>query len=235
MDNLNNRSDLFLEKNNYSLNKAIHVTRNKKNKYFYSTIYFENYQNNDNLEKIIKDEIKLFVNRVNLPKQFLVLIVGLGSIKHTADAIGPTTLNYIKANAFLSDLGIFINPRVAILEPGVMGKTGINTKRIVESVVLEIKPNLVILIDSFVTKSIDYLNHTVEITDKGITPGSGIMGLNSEINQKTIKVPVIALGVPSALEIKIKDKNYLLSANDIENYVLEISEVIGNSLNELFK
>ena len=164
------------------------------------------------------------------------MVVGLGNNSHTADSIGPKTLQYIKVNSHLPSLGIKVDSNIiSTLEPKVLSVTGIDTKRIVESVVEEIKPDLVILIDSFVTEDIKYLEHTIELTTKGIIPGSGIKGINSEISQKTLNVPVLVIGVPTAIELKLNNKNninYLLSTNHIDDYINKISEIIGLSINE---
>lgn len=233
------RTDLYFENNNYVLNKSVEVSKYKDNNFDYHTIYFKNLYKNNKLKEILKKEIKYFIKKAKLSNKYSALIVGLGSSNHTADSVGPNVLNFINVNAFLEELGLNINPKISLIEPGVLGKTGIDTKRIVESVVEEIKPDIVILIDAFVTNNIDCLNHTIEITNEGIIPGSGIKGINSKISEKTLKVPVLVIGVPTALEVDYmegsKKHKYLLSSNNIDSYVLEISKIVGQSLNEIFK
>ena len=203
----------------------------------YSLIHYNNF-NKEKIKKVLKKEIKTFLNNLNISNYYHALIIGLGNDLHTADSIGSKTLQYIKVNTQLETLGIKIDKnKLSALEPGVLGKTGIETRRIIESVVDEIKPDIAIIIDSFVSNDISYLNKTIEITDSGITPGSGLFGIQKEINQKTLGIPIIVIGVTSAIEVKIKnEKNltfYLLSTNDIDKYVSQISKVIADAINEV--
>jgi hypothetical protein len=125
-------------------------------------------------------------------------------------------------------------PKISALEPGVLGTTGIDTFRIIESVSSEIKPDLIILIDSFVTNKISFLNKSIEINDDGIIPGSGLYGNNKSIKKETINVPVLVIGIPTALEYKKSGNTPLLiSTSDVDEYVIKISEIIGTSINEV--
>ena len=177
------------------------------------------YINND-IKHNLKKELKYFINKIKNKES--VLIIGLGNDNYTADSIGPKTLKHIKVNSFLDGNIKFKGIKISALEPGVLGQTGIDTKRIVKSVVNEIKPNFLIIIDSFITNNILEVEKCIQISNNGITPGSGIMGLNSKINKRTIGIPVIVIGVPTALEINIKDKQYILASNQIDKYVLDI-------------
>ena len=174
-----------------------------------------------------------FIKKMGISKDKHFFIVGLGNENHTADSIGPKVIKYINVNSHFEDMGIHINnAKISALEPGVLGQTGINTKRIIESVVEEIKPNIVILIDSYVSKNIDYLNHTIQITNEGIIPGSGLKSINSEISYKTLKIPVLVIGVTTAIEIKNNHISYILSSKDIDDYVSQISKIIGETIND---
>ena len=221
--------------NNYSIYpyKNDLVFNDKKN---YKTIYFNSL---DNIKNILKKEIFYIFNKMNITKKDHIFVVGLGNINHTADSVGPKVLKHIKVNSYLENIGVkIIGNKVSALEPGVMGETGILTEKTILSVSKEIKPNLVILIDSFVSDNIDYLNKTIQLTDVGINPGSGIKGINSIIDKNTLGIPVLVIGVTTAVEIKFtNDSNtnfvpYLLSTKDIDDYVNEISKIIGESINE---
>ncbi|MBR6113236.1 MAG: GPR endopeptidase, partial [Bacilli bacterium] len=168
-----------------------------------------------------------------------IFIVGLGNENHTADSIGPKTLKHIQVNSFLENIGVEISGnKVSALEPGVLGETGILTDKIISSVSKEIKPDLIILIDSFVSDDINYLNKTIEITNYGINPGSGLKGINSKIDKTTLGIPILVIGVVTAIEIKFTNDNninfipYLLSTKDIDEFVINISKIIGQSINE---
>ena len=206
------RTDLALDNNKN--------TKIIKYKYINNDIYYN-----------LKKELKYFINKIKNKES--VLIIGLGNDNYTADSIGPKTLKHIKVNSFLDGNIKFKGIKISALEPGVLGQTGIDTKRIVKSVVNEIKPNFLIIIDSFITNNILEVEKCIQISNNGITPGSGIMGLNSKINKRTIGIPVIVIGVPTALEINIKDKQYILASNQIDKYVLDISKIIGESINEV--
>ena len=160
--------------------------------------------------------------------------MGLGNDNHTADSVGPKVLKYIKVNGYLKNFN-YKKQLVSALEPGVMGETGIVTERIIASVSKEIKPDIIIVIDSFVTNNINYLNKSIEITDLGLDIGSGIKKINSKIDKETLGIPIMAIGVPTAVEVNFKDDklNYLLSSKEIDDYVIKIARIIGNCLNEV--
>lgn len=228
-----NRTDLFFEREQKLLNENVVVNffQDKLNKYTILSFFAID----QDLKNNFQTELKKYLKEQSFQH---ILIVGLGSDNYTADSVGPKVLTYIRANSYLEQFGISLSIKVSLLEPGVLGETGIETRRIIESVIKEINPNLVLLIDSYVTENIDYLNHTIEITNAGINPGSGIRGLNEEINKKTIGVPMIVIGVPTALEIDLssskKDKfTYHLSTSDIDTYVSQISKLIGTSIQEI--
>lgn len=228
------RTDLHIEKNKQKINGKIKVYRNCENDFLYHTIYFSNIIHEKTIKNTLKKEIEYFFCKLNLKNKYHVFVIGLGSFNHTADSVGPNVLKKLNVNSYLNTLGINIPIKVSALEPGIIKETGIDTKRIVESVVDEIKPDVVILIDSFVTSSSDYLNHTIEITDEGIIPGSGIKGINTKITKDSLGIPIIVIGIPTAIEIVLKNNKYLLSTSNIDTYIESISKIISDALNEIF-
>ena len=98
-----------------------------------------------------------------------------------------------------------------------------------------LKPDLVILIDSFITNDIHNLNKSIILNNKGIISGMGIKYLNDEISCNTLKTNVITIGVPTVLELNFKNQksSYILSTKDVDLYVKNISKVIGNVLNKI--
>ena len=213
------------------------ILTNKINNYTIKTIYFKN---TNNLKKILKENILYYFNKLKISKDNHVFIVGLGNENHTADSVGPKVLKHIKVNTYFNNFGINIKGiKVSAIEPGVLSTTGIDTFKIIKSVCDEIKPNLVILIDSMVCDEINYLNKVIEISDMGISCGSGIKGINTPINKENLGIPIISIGVVSAVEIKFKNKKninfipYLLSTKDIDEYVNEVSIIISEALNEV--
>jgi len=227
--------------NNYNIYsyKNDLYNNDKNNKFIYKTIFFDNLNNINEIIKNLKKEIKYFFNKMNISNNSHILIVGLGNDNYTADSIGPKTLKYIKVNSYLDNFNIKTKGiKVSALEPGVLSETGILTEKIIKSVTDEIKPDLVILIDSFVCNNVDFLNKTIELSNRGLNPGSGLIGIDSKIDYETLNRPVLVIGVPTAIEIKFNKKEtnfvpYLLSSKDIDKYVDNISKIIADTLNEI--
>lgn len=235
----NIRTDLAVNKTKKSITKFysdnIKLLEYIKNKKLYHTLCFKNLYDEQLIKDFFKNEIIMYFKRFNIDNSKHIFIVGLGNESNTADSIGPKALKYIVVNSHIYNLFNNIKyPKISALEPGVLGTTGIDTFNIIKSVSREIKPDLIILIDSFVTNKLSLLNKTIEINDDGIVPGSGIYGNNTKINTETINVPVLVIGIPTALEFK-KDNNIplLISTSDVDEYVIKISKIIGSSLNEI--
>lgn len=225
------RSDIIFEKRKLENN----IISYEENNFFYHIIKFNNINDKltikNNLIKVLKESIKA----LNIKKNSHFLIVGLGNDNHTADSVGPKVLKHIKVNSHLINLGITnFKTKISALEPGVLGETGIETTKIITSVTEEINPDFIIFIDSYVSEDIKYLNKSIQITNEGITPGSGLGCYNLELNNKILGIPVLVIGIPTAIEVSFdNDINYILSTKDIDSYVLEISTIIGQSINNV--
>lgn len=204
----------------------------------YKNILFDNLNNVPKIKKSIKKELLNFLYKMNINNKSHIFIVGLGNDNHTADSIGPKVLKHINVNSYLDSIGIkIIGNKVSALEPGVLGETGIITEKIIQSVSNEINPDIIILIDSFVSDDIKYLNKCIHINNVGINPGCGLNGINKSINKDILGIPVIVIGVVTSILIKFTNKDssftpYLLSTKDIDEYVISISKIIGESINE---
>ena len=145
------------------------------------------------LEKIIK-----------LEKNDTVLVVGLGNWNITPDALGPKVISEIMVTKHLKDympehMDDDIRA-VSAISPGVLGITGVETSDIISGIVRKIKPSLVIAIDALASKSPERISSTIQITDTGINPGSGIGNKRAGLNSDTLKVPVVAIGVPTVVD-----------------------------------
>lgn len=226
-----NRTDLAYNKNKKSkhlyFKDNVEVLENKRNTHI---IRFNCL--NEELKDVLKNEINYFFNKVNNLKS--ILIVGLGNDSFTADSVGPKVIKQINVNAHLINLGLNTNSiKVSALEPGVLGQTGIDTTKIIASVTNEIKPDMILVIDSFITNNLKDNEKTIQITNDGIIPGSGIMGINSKINKKSLGSPVIVIGVPTALEITLNKQKLIVSSNSVDKYVADISNLIANAINEV--
>lgn len=163
-----------------------------------------------------------------IPKDGTVLVVGLGNQSVTPDNIGPKTINRILATRHLSrefyrSCGLNDLRPVAALSFGVLGQTGIESSEIVKSVANKIEPAAIIAVDALASRSIERLGTTIQLTDTGISPGSGVGNHRKEISKKLLGIPVIAIGVPTVVDCVTLAGDLLRndrdSMNDIRNNI----------------
>lgn len=153
------------------------------------------------------EEIQIIAEQISslLPKEGLILVVGLGNYNITPDALGPKTIAQILATRHITsdinageDFGFLRS--VAAISPGVLGQTGIEVAEITASIVRDIKPEAVIIIDSLASMSLERLGCTIQISNTGISPGSGVFNKRKELSEETLGVPVISLGIPTVVD-----------------------------------
>ncbi len=150
-----------------------------------------------------EEEIELIAKEITrlIPKKGCVLVAGLGNHNITPDALGPKTVDGTVSTRHIADsLPDFDFRPVAAIAPGVMGQTGIETGDVVRSVCEKIGASCVIAVDALASMSTNRLGCTVQICDSGISPGSGVGNARTELSQKTLGVPVIAIGVPTVVD-----------------------------------
>jgi len=176
---------------------------------------------------VLKETSKALKKILGLYNPKKTLIIGLGNSEIEADSIGVKTTNKIIATNHYNDF--LTIPKVALFNPEVTEKTGVNSFNLIKLVVTDLKPECIIIIDSLATKNPQYLNKCIEINNTGIIPGSAIRD-NREINKNTFNIPVIAIGVPLVLEIK----NSFYTTPEIKLITDLISDIISDSLNNLF-
>ena len=157
----------------------------------------------DSASKVVTRELKKILDS-HIGTGDDILVVGLGNEYVTPDSLGPKVIKEIDITRhflkYTPDL-IDQNTRpVSAISPGVLGTTGIETVEIIKGVVDNIKPKLVIVIDSLSSKSIQRISRTVQISDTGIVPGAGVENARNEISINTLKIPVIAIGVPMVVD-----------------------------------
>ncbi len=135
-----------------------------------------------------------------------VMVVGLGNREVTADALGPQVVdNLFITRHIVKEYGKAaydcerIN-LISALEPGVMAKTGMETAEIVAGVVKETKPDVLIVIDALAARSTRRLNRTIQITNTGIQPGSGVGNHRNALTRESLGVPVLAIGIPTVVD-----------------------------------
>ncbi|MCI5899644.1 MAG: GPR endopeptidase [Hominisplanchenecus sp.] len=175
-----------------------------------------------------------------------VLIVGLGNREVTPDALGPNVVNNIRITRHVIQEYGAAYPggekmnAISGIVPGVMAQTGMETLEIVKGVVKETQPDLVIAIDALAARSTRRLNRTIQITDTGINPGSGVGNHRNGLNEQVLGIPVIAIGVPTVVDAAtiVNDAmenlvSVLETENCVENYQL-IREMIPSHLNTMY-
>lgn len=134
-----------------------------------------------------------------------VLVAGLGNENITPDALGPKTARGIFATRHISkrlaeDLGFPNLREVSSVTFGVLGQTGLETAESIRGIVNTVYPSAVITVDALAARSLSRLGNTIQLTDTGITPGSGVGNHRARIDRETLGVPVIAIGVPTVVD-----------------------------------
>jgi spore protease len=156
------------------------------------------------VEEIFSKEFAYFLEGTGIKKTDSCLVVGLGNWNVTPDALGPMVCENLLVTRHLFQLqpeNVEEGYRaVSALSPGVMGLTGIETSDIILGVVEKTKPDFVIAIDALASRSIERVNSTIQISDTGIHPGSGVGNKRKELSKETLGVPVIAIGVPTVVD-----------------------------------
>lgn len=226
LSKFNIRTDLVidkkLEKNNLNkeiINDNISITTVNVNKDLaqelekkcgiYITIEFKdvtNHEDKKEIESCLAQQLRNLLQKLEIKNNDECLILGLGNRLSTADSLGPITLDKIMVTRHLFTLNTNVKEGirpVATISPGVMANTGIETYDIITSLVKKIKPKFLIVIDALASSSIERINKTIQITDTGIHPGSGIGNNRKEISSNTLGIPVIAIGVPTVVESSI--------------------------------
>lgn len=138
-------------------------------------------------------------------KEISVLIVGLGNREVTADALGPQVVDKLYITRHIINeygtaaYGKNMVHKISGVVPGVMAKTGMESEEMVKGIVKETNPDIVIAVDALASRSTRRLNKTIQITDTGIHPGSGVGNYRNALTKENLGVPVIAIGVPTVV------------------------------------
>ncbi len=173
---------------------------------------------------IIADEIRNL-----LPEKGTILVVGLGNSSITPDALGPASVKGILATRhiigeFKRIEGLDKLRSVAVIAPGVLGQTGVEVSEIISSLVNRVKPSAVIVIDALASCSLSRLGCTVQICNTGISPGAGVGNNRPGLNEETLGVPVIAIGVPTVVDAEIIVLEAAQRLNAPERIVKQLSD-----------
>ncbi|MHA6252190.1 GPR endopeptidase [Oceanobacillus sp. CAU 1775] len=175
----------------------------------YVTIYADGVKLQDTKKQelaagVFAKELRQLLEKNNIPPDAQGLVVGLGNWNVTPDALGPMTVEKILITSHLFKLEYETvadgyRP-VSAITPGVMGITGIETSDTVLGIVEQAKPDFIIAIDALASRSIERVNETIQLSDSGIHPGSGVGNKRKELSYETLGIPVIAVGVPTVVD-----------------------------------
>ncbi|MBQ8582645.1 MAG: GPR endopeptidase [Ruminococcus sp.] len=179
-----------------------------------------------------------------------ILVAGLGNNDITPDALGPQVAAKVLATRHLrdeldADEEEFLTSlrRVSVFAGGVLGQTGIETAEIVRAIVKELQPKAVIAVDALACSDISRLGTTIQLSDTGISPGSGVSNARKELSEKNLGVPVIAVGVPTVVDMHTivrsltgrspkKDlPNMMVTPRDIDRLTERASQLIAFGIN----
>lgn len=208
--------------------------------------------------KILADNIKSMVESL-CPTDSPVLIAGLGNRNITPDAVGPQCVDHIHVTRHIKDLDPELysslgSRSVSAISPGVVGQTGIETFELIQGAAEHIGASLLIVIDALTARSVDRLATTVQLSDTGIAPGSGIGNHRKAINRETVGIPVMAVGTPTIVdsstlvcdaleragmtsypeqltEVLENARSFFVSLNESDIAIKELSRLIGTAMN----
>lgn len=191
---------------------------------------------------IIKECSKLLLIKNN------ILVAGLGNRNITPDALGPKVADRILATRHISNeikqqTGLKNLKNVSVIQPGVLGQTGVETAEILKAVINASFAESLVVIDSFAAADAKRLGTTIQICDSGISPGSGVGNNRHEISKNTVGIPVIAIGVPTCLDaalfaggsIKGKKAPMIVTPREIDLLIDRASHIISNAVNLLLQ
>ncbi len=188
-----------------------------------------------------------------LPERGTVLVVGLGNTDITPDAVGPKSVSTVLATRHISrelseEIGLGELRSVAGFVPGVLGRTGLEAAESVRGLVSAVAPSAIIAVDALAARKLSRLGTTVQISDIGIIPGSGVGNARKEITEASLGVPVISVGIPTVVDVctlvndltdskgKIAEnrgqEDMIITPREIDIVTERASELIGMSINK---
>lgn len=213
---------------------GVQLINKKEGKYI--TIEFNDISDTSYKDKVsaaFTSELKKLISENNIKDNDTCLIVGLGNDKSTPDSLGPAVIDSVIVTKHLFEIGNINDGyrEVSAISPGVMGQTGIETSQIILGVVGVVKPDFIIVIDSLAAGSITRINKTIQMTDTGIHPGSGVGNSRKEISKEIINIPVIAIGVPTVVDavtivndtLNSIDRHFAITTKNINNPIFRLT------------
>lgn len=194
-----------------------------------NTTYFDE-KENEKVEKLVAAKIKMLAGDIENKK---ILVAGLGNRDITSDSLGPFVVdNLMVTRHYAREFGCtFLESihaaEVCALAPGVMAQTGMEAEEVISAIAGKTKPDVIIVIDALAARSMHRVNTTIQITDTGINPGSGVGNHRVGLNEEKLGVRVIGIGVPTVIEagVILRDgieeimNSYGFDENEIEDFL----------------
>lgn len=220
----------------------------------------------DSMKEITCSQLKKLFGSVKKEK---IMVVGLGNREITPDALGPKVIDQLFVTRHLiREFGKEFQERnhfleICALAPGVMAQTGMESREILQGIINNIIPDVVIVIDALAARNVSRVNRTIQITDTGICPGAGVGNNRKALNKETLGVEVIAIGVPTVVdaetivedrveesllqagfsdeEVQVflkeirfrKEQNMFVTTKDVDEEINKMSEIISEAINQL--
>ena len=231
-----NEKDIRVEFVNIDSKTSKLINKRKGN---YISILFDDITDYDCRKKVIdvaSKELKKLLKLNDLLNK-KVLVVGLGNSLSTPDSLGPKTIDNIIVTRHLFELSTPDKRynSVAKISPGVYASTGIETFDIVKGIVNRIDIDYLIVIDALLSSSKEHINRLIQITDSGIDPGSGVNNQRKELTEKTIGKRVIAIGIPTVIDIKTltnnSEDNLIVTPKEIDFIIDKLALILSKSIN----
>lgn len=170
-----------------------------------------------------------------------VLVAGLGNSGITPDALGPLTAKKVLATRHIADslkkeLGLEKLKSVAVLIPGVLGQTGMETKEIISGALMSLNIKALVVVDAFAASKPGHICRSVQISNAGISPGSGVGNSRKEISLKTVGIPVVSVGMPTVVDFASFGENdgmntLMVTPRNIDELVLSAASLIAAAIN----
>ena len=203
----------------------------------------------DEFDEMVENISKEIINLA--PQNGEVLVIGLGNNDITPDALGPQVVSQILATRHLSkelppDHELASLRAISAIAPGVLGQTGMEVAEITRAICDKIKPAVVVVIDALACSDIKRLGCTIQLTDTGISPGSGVQNKRKELSKASLGVPVIAVGVPTVVdmhtivegitgnEVDRGLPNMMVTPRDIDKLIERTAKLVAFSINKAF-
>lgn len=196
----------------------------------YITIEFSDvtdHINREHLKELFSKQLKKLMELSSITPEMSGLVIGLGNAKSTPDSLGPLAISHIIVTNHLFQLGEVEEGfrKVWAFVPGVKGETGIETSDLIQSVITLLHPDFLVVVDALSSGSLSRVNTTIQMSDSGISPGSGIGNKRKEISRELYGIPVLSIGVPTVVDaitivsdtIGYMEKHFTYTKQNIKN------------------